>query len=341
MYAAVSPAGPAPITTIAVPADASAASSGPDLWVEFTRVDPCGAGAAVHPARGRQSIGGRTHTATDWVIVTTLRIGSGPGGQRRLGCVGFDRANVGVTGGSPEHGDDHACRGGRPWIRTRPVLHAGARRAARRRRHRGAPATTGTSSWARGGYFGVDAFFVLSGFLITGLLLAEWGPAGRIDLKAFWIRRARRLLPAVLVVRRRGRALRRRCRRSRSSSDALRRDAFSTLGYVANWNQIVSHQSYFEQFAAPSPLRTRLVARDRRAVLPALAARRARAACGSGAVRDARSPATLRGAGRRLGSAHGGAVRAGRRSVARVLRHRHPRAVVVDRRAARDAPRAA
>ena len=55
MYAAVSPAGPAPITTIAVPADASAASSGPDLWVEFTRVDPCGAGAAVHPAAGAKA----------------------------------------------------------------------------------------------------------------------------------------------------------------------------------------------------------------------------------------------------------------------------------------------
>ena len=53
----------------------------------------------------------------------------------------------------------------------------------------------GDISWARGGYLGVDAFFVLSGFLITSLLLAEWRGDGRIALSAFWARRARRLLP--------------------------------------------------------------------------------------------------------------------------------------------------
>src|SRR3982750_4226683 len=51
-----------------------------------------------------------------------------------------------------------------------------------------------------GGFLGVDAFFVLSGFLITSLLLAEHRARGRIDLRAFWGRRARRLLPALLVV---------------------------------------------------------------------------------------------------------------------------------------------
>src|SRR3954462_8927191 len=51
--------------------------------------------------------------------------------------------------------------------------------------------------WARGGFLGVDAFFVLSGYLITTLLLAEWGREGRIALVAFWGRRARRLLPAL------------------------------------------------------------------------------------------------------------------------------------------------
>ncbi|CAO5181899.1 Acyltransferase [Frankia sp. AiPs1] len=50
-----------------------------------------------------------------------------------------------------------------------------------------------------GGYVGVDVFFVLSGFLITGLLLAEWNTRGRISLRAFYVRRAFRLLPAFYV----------------------------------------------------------------------------------------------------------------------------------------------
>src|SRR5437016_4078474 len=58
----------------------------------------------------------------------------------------------------------------------------------------------GDVAWARGGFLGVDAFFVLSGFLITGLLLAEWQTTGGIDLPHFWRRRARRLLPALFLV---------------------------------------------------------------------------------------------------------------------------------------------
>ena len=54
----------------------------------------------------------------------------------------------------------------------------------------------------RGGFLGVDIFFVLSGYLITGLLVAERARSGRIALGAFWARRARRLLPAVRVSRR-------------------------------------------------------------------------------------------------------------------------------------------
>lgn len=53
---------------------------------------------------------------------------------------------------------------------------------------------------AVGGYLGVDVFFVISGFLITGLLLRERRTTGRLDLPAFWRRRARRLLPALVVV---------------------------------------------------------------------------------------------------------------------------------------------
>ena len=51
-----------------------------------------------------------------------------------------------------------------------------------------------------GGFLGVDVFFVLSGYLITSLLLAERARNGRISLGHFWLRRARRLLPAVVLL---------------------------------------------------------------------------------------------------------------------------------------------
>ncbi|MCC4908200.1 acyltransferase family protein [Microbacterium sp. cx-59] len=54
--------------------------------------------------------------------------------------------------------------------------------------------------WVRGGFIGVDVFFVISGFLITSLLLREKSDTGRIGLVAFWRRRARRLLPALALV---------------------------------------------------------------------------------------------------------------------------------------------
>ncbi|MGF7238356.1 MAG: acyltransferase family protein, partial [Frankia sp.] len=108
-------------------------------------------------------------------------------------------------------------------------------------------------SWLPGGLLGVDLFFVLSGFLITGLLLSEWTTSGRIDLLRFWGRRARRLLPALLLV------LLAVCAYARFVADpddagSLRVDALSTLGYVANWRFALSHQSYFAQLTPPSPL---------------------------------------------------------------------------------------
>ena len=58
--------------------------------------------------------------------------------------------------------------------------------------HGGAPVVSG-------GFLGIDVFFVLSGFLITSLLLSEWARRLTIQLGQFWARRARRLLPALLV----------------------------------------------------------------------------------------------------------------------------------------------
>ena len=54
--------------------------------------------------------------------------------------------------------------------------------------------------WASGGFLGVDAFFVLSGFLITALLPVEFDGEGRIGVREFWSRRVRRLLPALFLV---------------------------------------------------------------------------------------------------------------------------------------------
>jgi peptidoglycan/LPS O-acetylase OafA/YrhL len=115
--------------------------------------------------------------------------------------------------------------------------------------------------WARGGYLGVDLFFVLSGFLITTLLLEEWVGSGRIDLAAFWGRRARRLLPALFLV---VAALAVYLvvngvwggpgANGLIDLSGLRGDAISTLLYVNNWHSIFAHQSYFAQFSTPSPL---------------------------------------------------------------------------------------
>ena len=115
--------------------------------------------------------------------------------------------------------------------------------------------------WAKGGYLGVDLFFVLSGFLITTLLLEEWAGNGRINLAAFWGRRARRLLPALFLV---VVALALYLvvnglwggpgANGLVDLSGLRGDAISTLLYVNNWHSIFAHQSYFAQFSTPSPL---------------------------------------------------------------------------------------
>jgi peptidoglycan/LPS O-acetylase OafA/YrhL len=111
----------------------------------------------------------------------------------------------------------------------------------------------GQVGWVPGGFFGVDLFFVLSGYLITTLLLAEWQGHGRIDLKGFWARRARRLLPALFLmlaaVAAYGALLAPAAGRAR-----LRWDGLATLAYVANWRFASSRLPYFAQFGDPSPL---------------------------------------------------------------------------------------
>jgi peptidoglycan/LPS O-acetylase OafA/YrhL len=112
----------------------------------------------------------------------------------------------------------------------------------------------GGVTWMRGGFLGVDLFFVLSGFLITTLLLVEWGRSKHIDLPAFWLRRARRLLPALGLLLL-GVVAFAALFADRAQLDSIRDDGLSSLVYVTNWRFVLSGQSYFDQFGLPSPLR--------------------------------------------------------------------------------------
>ena len=104
-----------------------------------------------------------------------------------------------------------------------------------------------------GGVLSLDTFFVLSGFLITGLLLREWDRSGGIALGSFWARRARRLLPALFVVL--AAILVYAATLAPSLGlDKLRGDVLASLGYVVNWHFIWSGQSYFSSFTTPSPV---------------------------------------------------------------------------------------
>jgi peptidoglycan/LPS O-acetylase OafA/YrhL len=108
--------------------------------------------------------------------------------------------------------------------------------------------------WARGGFLGVDTFFVLSGYLITSLLLVEYGRSGLIRLRAFWARRARRLLPALFLVL----GVVSLWVGLTWPSDQLgvvRGDGLATLFYGANWRFVLTGQSYFALVSLPSPFR--------------------------------------------------------------------------------------
>jgi peptidoglycan/LPS O-acetylase OafA/YrhL len=112
----------------------------------------------------------------------------------------------------------------------------------------------------RGGFLGVESFFVVSGYLITSLLWTERMATGRTSLRGFWLRRARRLLPALylllvgvmagLVI---GGAT--WFEPWRELVAKARGDAAAAAVYVSNWYQLQSQQSYFDVTARPSPFR--------------------------------------------------------------------------------------
>ena len=103
--------------------------------------------------------------------------------------------------------------------------------------------------WALGGFLGVETFFVLSGFLITSLLLAEWHSMHRIDLRHFWLRRARRLLPAVWLLLLALPVL--AVLFARDALPRLQEDIPAALFYITNWVYIVREVPYFEAFGRP------------------------------------------------------------------------------------------
>jgi peptidoglycan/LPS O-acetylase OafA/YrhL len=105
-----------------------------------------------------------------------------------------------------------------------------------------------------GGFLGVDTFFVLSGYLITSLLLVEWGRSSRINFGAFWARRARRLLPALFIVLI-AIGIWSMLAVSTDQLSTIRSDGLWTLFYAANWHFIHAGQSYFALVSNASPLR--------------------------------------------------------------------------------------
>jgi peptidoglycan/LPS O-acetylase OafA/YrhL len=107
--------------------------------------------------------------------------------------------------------------------------------------------------WAKGGLLGVDIFFVLSGFLITGLLLRENAKAGTIAFGRFWGRRAIRLLPAMLVMLFVV-MLVWRLTAPAAVLPAVRADVISALLYVANWHFAFAGSDYFSHGLSPSPM---------------------------------------------------------------------------------------
>jgi peptidoglycan/LPS O-acetylase OafA/YrhL len=106
--------------------------------------------------------------------------------------------------------------------------------------------------WAQGGLLGVGVFFTLSGYLITDLLLGQRDVVGHLRLGDFWIRRARRLLPALFLML--AVVVAWVTLLDRSQLPALRGDVVAAAVYVSNWWNIIREASYFARFGPPPPL---------------------------------------------------------------------------------------
>jgi len=107
--------------------------------------------------------------------------------------------------------------------------------------------------WVPGGFFGVEVFFVISGYLITALLLAEWRNGHRIALGSFYLRRARRLLPALFLML--GVVGLYSVLFLPDEVHTLRGDTFGAVTYVQNWWQIFAGRSYFAEAGRPPLLK--------------------------------------------------------------------------------------
>lgn len=102
---------------------------------------------------------------------------------------------------------------------------------------------------APGGFLGVEAFFVVSGYLITSLLVAEFDRTGTISLTRFWMRRARRLLPALAALLAAATAVSALC--EPSTLAASRADLPAAILFASNWWQIARGQSYLVAVERP------------------------------------------------------------------------------------------
>ncbi|EMV3069994.1 acetyltransferase [Staphylococcus pseudintermedius] len=101
--------------------------------------------------------------------------------------------------------------------------------------------------WLSGGFLGVDTFFVISGYLITSLLLTEYHNTGKIELMSFWLRRVKRLIPAVLFLVMGVIVL--SLIFMPMEIQKVRADSIAAIFYVSNWWYIMQNVDYFEQFA--------------------------------------------------------------------------------------------
>lgn len=106
-------------------------------------------------------------------------------------------------------------------------------------------------SFIPGGLLGVGIFFVLSGYLITDILVSQWQEHGRISLGDFWVRRIRRLVPGMLTMT--AVVMIWLLFTDPSRLAALRGDVIAGVLYISNWWYIFHDVSYFDSFGPPSP----------------------------------------------------------------------------------------